>query len=53
MKNLGDNNSWNIYFPDIEYSTDNAAMIGVVGYLKYKNSITTDLDSCATARYKI
>ena len=53
MKNLGDNNSWNIYFPNIDYSTDNAAMIGIVGYLKYKNSITTDLTSYATARYKI
>ena len=53
MKQLGNNNSWNVYFPNIDYSTDNAAMIGVVGYLKYKNSITTDLSSYAKARYKI
>lgn len=29
---------YNIYFPDTEYSTDNAAMIGLAGYLKYKFS---------------
>jgi N6-L-threonylcarbamoyladenine synthase len=27
-----------IYFPEIQYSMDNAAMIGLTGYLKYKNS---------------
>lgn len=29
---------FNVYFPDLEYSTDNAAMIGLTGYLKYKYS---------------
>ena len=26
------------YFPKFEYTTDNAAMIAMVGYLKYKNN---------------
>ena len=30
MKNV------NHYFPKLEYTTDNAAMIAIVGYLKYK-----------------
>ena len=29
---------YKIYFPDTEYSTDNAAMIGLTGYYKYKFS---------------
>jgi len=47
------NDLYKIKFPDIKYSTDNAAMIAVVGYLKYKESITSDLSCSATARYKI
>ena len=50
---IGKDNKWKIYFPEIHYSTDNAAMIGVVGYLKYKESIISDLSCSATARYKI
>ncbi|MFD2550975.1 tRNA (adenosine(37)-N6)-threonylcarbamoyltransferase complex transferase subunit TsaD [Bizionia sediminis] len=29
---------WTTYIPKFEYTTDNAAMIAIVGYLKYKNS---------------
>ncbi len=29
---------WNVYIPPIEYTTDNAAMIAMVGYLKYKEN---------------
>ena len=28
---------WKTYIPKFEYTTDNAAMIGIVGYLKYLN----------------
>jgi len=50
---LGRDNKWKVYFPEIHYSTDNAAMIAVAGYLKYKESITSDLSCSANARYKI
>ena len=30
--------NWKTYIPNINYTTDNAAMIALVGYLKYKNS---------------
>ncbi|MCK5677096.1 MAG: tRNA (adenosine(37)-N6)-threonylcarbamoyltransferase complex transferase subunit TsaD, partial [Flavobacteriaceae bacterium] len=33
-KNLG----WTSYIPKFEYTTDNAAMIGIVGYFKYLNN---------------
>jgi len=29
---------WTTYIPKFEYTTDNAAMIGIVGYFKYLNS---------------
>ena len=42
-----------IIFPPLEYCTDNAAMIGIVGYLKYKNREISDLSCSSTSRYKI
>jgi N6-L-threonylcarbamoyladenine synthase len=53
INSIGGDNKWKVYFPKIHYSTDNAAMIGVAGYLKYKDSIISDLSCSATARYKI
>ena len=53
MKNLSESNKWNVYFPKIEYCTDNAAMIGIVGYLKYKDKKVSDLSCSSTSRYKI
>ena len=43
----------NVFFPKNEYSTDNAAMIAMVGYLKYKNKNFSNLDINSQARYKI
>lgn len=31
------NRGWKTFVPKFEYTTDNAAMIGIVGYLKYKS----------------
>ncbi|MBO3116828.1 tRNA (adenosine(37)-N6)-threonylcarbamoyltransferase complex transferase subunit TsaD [Winogradskyella sp. DF17] len=44
---------WTTYIPKFEYTTDNAAMIGIVGYLKYLENDFTDFDVMATARLKI
>ncbi len=41
------------FIPKFEYTTDNAAMIAVVGSIKYEHQKFTDLSSAATARYKI
>jgi N6-L-threonylcarbamoyladenine synthase len=35
----GKQKGWNIYIPKIEYSTDNAAMIAVAGWFKYKQQL--------------
>ena len=42
----------NIFFPKIEYTTDNAAMIAMVGYLKYKENKFSNLKLSSKARYK-
>lgn len=49
---------WKTYVPKFEYTTDNAAMIGIVGYLKYIQADFpkegyTDNNVIATARLKI
>ena len=44
---------WTTYIPKFEYCTDNAAMIGIVGYLKYKTSRFSDQGISAKARYRL
>ena len=44
---------WTTYIPKFEYTTDNAAMIAIVGYLKYLENDFSDFDVMATARLKI
>ena len=41
------------YFPKFEYTTDNAAMIAMVGYLKYKNNDFSSIEKSAQARFKL
>ncbi|WMI67398.1 tRNA (adenosine(37)-N6)-threonylcarbamoyltransferase complex transferase subunit TsaD [Mangrovimonas sp. YM274] len=44
---------WTTYIPKFEYTTDNAAMIAIVGYLKYLEGEFSDFNVTATARLKI
>lgn len=44
---------WTTYIPPFEYCTDNAGMIGIVGYLKYLEGRFADLRTPASARYNI
>ena len=44
---------WTCYIPKLEYCTDNAAMIGIVGYLKYLQGNYTDQKSTPLARYSL
>ena len=41
------------YFPKFEYTTDNAAMIAMVGFLKYNNNDFSTLEKSAQARFKL
>ena len=44
---------WKTYIPKFEYTTDNAAMIGIVGYLKYLNNEYSNILVTAQARLKV
>ncbi|MEM9000707.1 MAG: tRNA (adenosine(37)-N6)-threonylcarbamoyltransferase complex transferase subunit TsaD [Bacteroidota bacterium] len=44
---------WKTYIPKFEYCTDNAAMIGIVGYLKYLEQDFAKPSVAASARYLI
>ena len=35
LKEISINKKWKVHIPPIEYTTDNAAMIGIVGYYKF------------------
>jgi N6-L-threonylcarbamoyladenine synthase len=43
-------NNWEVFIPKLEYTTDNAAMIGIVGHLKYKESIESSLNATPSPR---
>jgi len=47
-KNLG----WKVHIPKLEYCTDNAAMIAIVGELKYQQQLFAKNDVVAKARMK-
>jgi N6-L-threonylcarbamoyladenine synthase len=44
---------WKTYIPNFEFTTDNAAMIAIVGYLKYLNSDFSNQKTTTTARLKV
>lgn len=44
---------WNTYIPKFEYTTDNAAMIAITGYLKYLNNDYSDISIASKARLKV
>lgn len=44
---------WKTYVPKFEYCTDNAAMIGIVGYFKYLEENFAQQDVSAKARYSL
>lgn len=53
LKDSEERYGWNTYIPKFEYCTDNAAMIGIVGYLKYIDGDFSDERIAAKARYVI
>ena len=53
LDNESRENNWKIFIPELQYTTDNAAMIGIVGYLKYSTSKLSDLKSTPLPRYSI
>lgn len=50
FKEMGDKYHWNTFIPAFEYCTDNAAMIAITGYYKYRAGQFSDLSASASAR---
>jgi N6-L-threonylcarbamoyladenine synthase len=44
---------WKTYIPKLEYTTDNAAMIAITGYLKYLRKDYADVSTAVKARLKV
>ena len=53
LKDAENKYGWKTFVPKFEYTTDNAAMIGIVGYYKYLKGDFANLSVTAQARYKI
>ena len=51
LKHAEENLNWNVFIPKFEYCTDNAAMIAIVGYLKYLNQDFSHQNLEPQARY--
>ena len=43
-------NNWEVFIPPLSYTTDNAAMIGIAGYLKYIRGLFSNYNSIASPR---
>ncbi|RLD60197.1 MAG: tRNA (adenosine(37)-N6)-threonylcarbamoyltransferase complex transferase subunit TsaD, partial [Bacteroidetes bacterium] len=46
----GGKRGWNVFIPDFQFTTDNAAMIAIVGYYKYLASDFAGQDVVPYAR---
>lgn len=53
LKEQEKNCGWTTYIPKFEYTTDNAAMIGIAGYYKYLQNNFSKKNIVATARLKV
>ena len=53
IKKLEISDSCQTFIPKFEYTTDNAAMIAVVGSIKFEHQDFSELTATATSRYKI
>lgn len=53
FKEKAEKNVWNIYIPKFSYTTDNAAMIAITGYYKYKDKDFCPIEKPAYSRITI
>ena len=51
LQQTGIENNWNVFIPRFEYCTDNAAMIAIIGYLKYMKKEFTGQDATPYTRF--
>ena len=53
LQQTGEELGWQTFVPQLEYCTDNAAMIGITAYYKYLNHDFAPLDDMPMARLKL
>lgn len=53
LTNEAQKRGWDIYFPEFNFATDNAAMIAITGYFKFKKGLFSSLDIAPLARMDI
>lgn len=51
LVNEGKKRNWNVYIPEFRFSTDNAAMIAITGFYKYKKGMFADQAVTPLARF--
>ena len=49
---LGVERNWTVHLPELRFTTDNAAMVGITGYFKYLNGIFASQDIVPAARFE-
>ncbi len=47
----GKKRNWNVYLPELKFTTDNAAMIAIAGYFKYLKGEFAPMSIAASARH--
>lgn len=50
LRDQAEQKGWSVHLPPIEFTTDNAAMIGIVGYLKTKENAYGSMQEVANPR---
>lgn len=50
LQEEGQNRGWNVYIPDFQYCTDNAAMIAMMGYFMFQNKRFETIKTTPKAR---
>jgi N6-L-threonylcarbamoyladenine synthase len=53
LQQLAVRHGWTVYLPAMEYTTDNAAMIAQVGWMRYQSAQFDDLSISAKARWAL
>ena len=46
----GERRGWKVFLPELRFTTDNAAMIGIVGYYKYQKGLFCSLEAAPISR---
>lgn len=53
IERTGNDKGWSTYIPKLEYCTDNAAMVAITGYYKYRKGEFAGQDMAPLARWQV